>query len=201
MTALTKEERTEIADEALAIAERFADEPLASRAELLQMSESELDDYFRSRGVVLDWEQIIEETRGQVGADVVLRMNRGEALMPGTAADLDERARKAVVQGARETANQALADMWHAAFAEADDRPEDERYGMWLTVVGAGPSCPDCRSLHGTVFLMDYWEGNMPCDGHTQCKKRCRCRVVPCGSPGKRNEGLRNDEARRVLDS
>lgn len=200
MAALSSPERKEIAEAAIEAAERFGDLPVASKEELLEMSRSELDAYFQARGVEIDWERLDEETRTQLGASNVLAMNRGEEFSPARREQLETRVRSAVISGAREVANEAMSKMWHEAFAEADDRPEDERFGMWLTVVGSGPPCEDCRSLHGTVFLMDAWEGSMPTDGHTVCGKRCRCRVVPCGNPGKRNEGLRVEEARRVLN-
>ncbi len=110
---------------------------------------------------------------------------------------LKENAEKAVVNIARNTANKIMGDARQEAMEQADPRPANERWLMWVSV-GSGV-CPDCRSLHGTVFRADFWVGHSPRDGQTLCTTKCRCSLVPVPSPGEDNEGLRIEEARAIL--
>jgi hypothetical protein len=187
MATLTAAERRAIADAAERVAEQYASEPLLTTAQLEQLTLDELDTYLRSRGVTIDWERITEEVRAAVGSDA-LSISRGQALSPGRMEDLEARSKRAVASAARSVANQTIGDMRQAAIDQADDRPDDEKYLIWVSV---GGGCDDCRDLHGTIFRLDAWEGMAPRDGTTRCRGNCRCSLVPCASPGAGNEGTR----------
>jgi hypothetical protein len=185
--ALTKSERTAIAEQAAEIAAEFADEPLPSSRELAAMSIDELDALFKARGVTIDWERIEADVRSAIGSDALL-INRGVELDDAKILDLEKRSARAVAGAARSIANQTIGDMRQEAMLLADDRPDDQKYLVWVSV---GNGCPSCQDRHGTVLALDAWEGNMPRDGGTLCKGNCRCSLVPVGDPGSGNEGLR----------
>lgn len=187
MATLSAAERRAIAAAAEAVAEEFASEPLLTSAELAQLDIGEMDAYLRARGVTIDWERLEQEVRASVGQDALL-ITRGQELSPGRLEDLEKRAQRAVAQTARSVANQTIGDMRQAAIDEADERPDDERYQIWVSV---GGGCDDCRDNHGTIFRLDAWEGMAPRDGTTRCRGNCRCSLVPCASPGADNEGTR----------
>lgn len=195
MVKMTKAQRTEIADAALETAEEYADAPLLPLEELLDMSREEIDAYLQERGVVIDWDMLEADVRRALGTEVV-QMNRGVEMTPARQERLAAAVQKATAQSARLVANKIMGDIRHEAMKEADPRPEDEQTLMWVSMEGR---CTDCESLHGTIFQRDYWDGHSPRDGETVCTGGCRCSLIPVPSPGAKNEGLRNEEARRIL--
>lgn len=185
--ALTKSQSKAIMEEAQAILREFSDEPLPPTRELEDMTFEELSALLESRGVNIDWERLDADVRGAIGSDAVL-IDRGVELDDAKIIDLEKRSMRAVVSTARSIANQTIGDMRQQAMLEADDRPDDEKYMVWVSV---GNGCDSCADRHGTILAYDLWEGNAPRDGGTLCKGNCRCSLVPVGSPGKKNEGLR----------
>lgn len=188
MAKLSKKQRQQIADDAEAVLEAFADEPLPTQEEMLAMSTDELDALLQERGVRVDWERLDADVRGSLGTAVVA-LNRGRPLDDAQLIDLEKRAQRATVSAARTIANQTLGDLRQQAMVEADGRPPEDQWGMW---VAAGEhSCPSCVDRHHTVRRMDLWEGDMPRDGNTICGGNCHCLVVPCANPGVGREGGR----------
>lgn len=187
MTVLSASERKRIADLAEDLAKEAKASGLLPADELEDMSLDELDAYMRSKGVTIDWERLVADMRSVVGSDAV-HIDRGQELSDASQEALEERASKAVVRTARAVANRTIADLRNSAFQEADDRPDDEKFMVWVTVGGTS-SCPDCRDRHGQVFAADMWQGMEPGDGTTVCRDNCNCSLVPCGDPGAGNEG------------
>lgn len=179
MSTLSRSERDDVASAAEDIAEQWEDARPLTRDDLLRMSRSELDAYMQDLGVTLDWERMEAEVRSALGADAVL-IDRGNELSEAQVDALEKRLRKATVSVARSTANQTLGDLRQAAFLEGDERPDEEKFLVWVSV---GDGCPDCQDLHGTVFAADAWEGMAPRDGNTICRGNCRCMLVPTGEP------------------
>jgi len=45
-------------------------------------------------------------------------------------------------------------------------------------------TCPDCQALHGQSKTMEEWKKiGLPRSGKTQCKKECKCAIVPDREP------------------
>lgn len=196
MTTLTRAERKALAEAALAAAEQSADVRLLTLDDLMLLDQTDLDQYMASLGVEVDWERLEDDTRRALGSEA-LALERGDPLTEARRERLMEASERAVVQTARDTANKIMGDMRLNAWQQADNRPEDQQFFMWVSV-GTG-CCKDCRSLHGVIFRMDYWDGHSPREGQTLCGARCRCSLVPCPSPGTGNEGTRSEEARQIL--
>lgn len=190
MGKLTKAQRQQIVDDAEAVLEEFAQEPIPPAEELEQMSSAELDAYLEARGVRIDWERVEADVRASLGSNVVQLNRRGGAsLDEAQLIELEKRAQRALTSAVRTAANQTLGDLRQQAIIEADGRDPEDQWGMWIA---AGEnSCPSCIDRHHTVRRMDLWEGDMPRDGTTVCGGNCHCVVVPCANPGRDNEGRR----------
>lgn len=187
---LSKKQRQQIVDDAEAVLEEFAQEPLPPADELEQMSSAELDAYLEARGVSIDWERVEADVRASLGSNVVQLNRRGGAsLDDAQLIEMEKRAQRALTSAVRTAANQTLGDLRQQALIEADGRDPEDQWGMWIA---AGEnSCPSCIDRHRTVRRMDLWEGDMPRDGTTVCGGNCHCLVVPCANPGRDNEGKR----------
>lgn len=185
--SLTASERKRIAEDAITYANQvLAGLDLPSDAELDAMSLEEMLATLERYGVRLDVERMYEEARAAVGRDAA-QLARG-TLAPARREDLEKRVAREVERQAVSAANQTMGDLRRRAIEESDDRPDDERWLMWVTVNG-DQACPDCMGRHGMIFLADAWEGDEPGDGNTVCGGNCKCSLVPCGAP--RSEGER----------
>lgn len=185
---LTAQERTDIAQAALAVAQDWEELRALPLDDLMALSPEDAEAYLRTTGVSLDWERLELEVRNALGTDLLL-LDRGRELSPAQLDALEQRVRRVVLSTARTTVNQTLGDLRQEAFVAADDRGPEEQWYVRVAV-GAG-SCNDCLSLHGIVGRLDFWQGNMPRDGNTVCKGACRCMVMPCGAPASGEDGVR----------
>ena len=187
---LTAAERRRIAEEAVTYANQVLREVDAPAPDDLRtMSLGDLLAFLESHGVQLDMARMEAEVTAAIGRDAA-QIERGQELSPARMAQLQKRVAAQVTSQAVSVANQTIGDLRQAALDESDDRPEEERWGMWVSVNGE-QACPDCRDLHGTVATMDAWEGIRPRDGHTLCGGFCACSIVPCGPPASRFENTR----------
>ncbi len=189
--AWTREERLRIARAAREASAQLRSEPLPPSNVLARLTLQEMLDLLASYGVILDEERLDVEIRGALAREL-LAINRGDPLDPGRVKALEGRAQRLVGQVARSVANQTIGDMRQVAILDADPRPEDDRWYMWVTASGKEHSCPDCQDRHGIVARMDWWEeAGMPRDGMTVCGGNCKCRLVMVSAPkgGARAEG------------
>lgn len=189
--AWTREERLRIARATRAAGAQLRNEPLPPSDQLARLSLQEMLDLLASYGVTLDEERMDVEVRGALAREL-LAINRGDPLDPARVEALKGRAQRLVAQTARSVANQTIGDMRQVAILDADPRPDDDRWYMWVTASGKEHSCPDCHDRHGIVARMDWWENaGMPRDGMTVCGGNCKCRLVMVSAPprGVKDEG------------
>lgn len=185
--SLTASERKQLAENAITYAnEVLRGLDLPTREDLAAMSLEDMLALLESYGVRLDVERMYEEARAAVGRDAA-QLARG-TMAPARREALEKAVAREVERQAVSAANQTMGDLRQRAIDESDDRPEDERWLMWVTVNGDN-ACVDCKDRHGVIFLADAWEGDAPRDGNTVCGGNCKCSLVPCGPP--RSEGER----------
>jgi hypothetical protein len=188
MTDLTPEQRRAIARQARADGSALSSADLPSEADLSRMSLVQMLDVLATYGVTIDEERLDADVRAALATDTLL-IDRGTELGAARRQALVERTQRTVANVARSVANQTMGDMRQTVMDEADTRPEDERWQMWVTVSDKKNCCPDCRDLHGMVGRPDYWDGIAPRDGNTICKGNCKCSLVPCGAPSSGEDG------------
>lgn len=183
---LTESERKRLAEDAITYANQvLAGLDLPDDETLESLTLEEMLSLLEGYGVTLDTERMYEEARAAVGRDAV-QLARG-GMSDARRSELEKRVLREVENQAVSVANQTMGDLRQRALDESDDRAEDERWLMWVTVNG-DKACPDCQDRHGVIFLADAWEGDAPRDGNTVCGGNCKCSLVPCGAPGSEGE-------------
>lgn len=190
---LSREERAALARASRANATALRDEPLPARDTLAELTFDEMMAVLASYGVVIDEERLDVEVRAALATDL-LAINRGDPLDANRVEELAKRSKRVVASQARSLANQTIGDMRQQAILDADPRPVDEQWLMWMTVSSKDKCCPDCHDRHGIIARLDWWEAaGMPRDGMTVCRGNCRCRLTPVGAPkgGESAEGKR----------
>jgi hypothetical protein len=192
--SLSASERKAIAEAAIEYARRvLADTDIPTDAEIDAMSLDDLVAYLDSAGVTLDLDRMESEAWAAVGRDAAA-LER-EQMSPARREQLAKRVASEVQRQAVSVANQTMGSLRQQAIDATDDRPEDERWLMWVTVNGDN-ACPDCQDLHGYVDTADGFEGNSPRDGHTVCGGNCKCSLVPCGAPASPGERVSLERGR-----
>lgn len=194
---LSRRDRKKLAREAIRNAAATSDVPELDEDELFEMSLEQLDVYLKLHGVEVDWELIEAQVRGTLGEDLVV-LERGTTVDRARMEEIEKRANAALTNASRSVTRTTVRQVTAWAMADADPRPEDERYLMWVTVED-DRLCPSCYDLHGTIDTADAWEGIGPGDGTTMCRDRCRCRLLPVAGRGRGEEGLRREEERGGL--
>ena len=177
--ALSSSERAAIADGAEAAAEAM--DAVGDVRALSDMTLDEIVSYMDGLGIQIDLDVLEQEARAALGTDARL-IDRGVALDPEKKADLEARLKRAIERNARYTARQTIRQARADAFKEGDDRPDEDRYLMWVSV-GDDGVCPTCEDRHGYALTEFEWEGSAPGDGDTICRQNCRCTLVPVDAP------------------
>lgn len=190
---LSKEERRRLARDALALAVELGVDLEITDEHLSAMTLDEMVSFLAQHGVDIEVEAMREDVRAALRIEV-RALNKGLPLDANAEKEIGDKVSRALVRTAASVARTTVFEVHDAATQDADARPWDQQYYVWISV-GEGV-CPSCFSLHGTVAALDQWESiGRPRDGATYCGENCRCKLVPC-SADRADEATRREETR-----
>lgn len=174
---LSKEQRAQIARDALAMAREIADSLDVDPADLEKMSLEELLAMLADAGVEVDVRALEDAARATL-ANEVRALDRGIPLDPNAQEQIGAKVASATATVAKQATRDTVRGIRDTAKHDADERPWDEQMYIWISM-GEG-TCPTCYSRHGDVFAWDQWQDiGMPGGDGTLCGKHCRCELQP----------------------